>query len=122
VSTLEFVQTSESQRQHEHLDILLATGAEIHSPRTFIVNVNGTIVGLTRTPTHFVSNFRKLRRAGRVSEFVSVYINHHYRTVHIASDGGRICRPMIIVENQRSKVTEDHIKVRYSKYLSIVRC
>ena len=45
------------------LDISLATGTEIHSPSAFIVNVNGTIVGLTRTPSRFVANFRKLRDA-----------------------------------------------------------
>ncbi|KAI0920481.1 DNA-directed RNA polymerase III subunit [Taiwanofungus camphoratus] len=90
-------------------DISLVTGTEIYGPNTFVVNVNGTIIGLTRYPTRFVSNFRKLRRAGRFSEFVSVYINHHHRTVLVASDGGRICRPMIIVENGKSRVTSDHI-------------
>lgn len=75
------------------------------------MNVNGTIVGLTRFPSRFVTNFRKLRRAGKFSEFVSVYINHHHRAVHIASDGGRICRPMIIVENQQPRVTTEHIDV-----------
>ncbi|KAF8331948.1 beta and beta-prime subunits of DNA dependent RNA-polymerase [Cantharellus anzutake] len=92
-------------------DISLSTGAEIYSPQTYIVNVNGNVVGLTRTPARLVSNFRKLRRAGRFSEFVSVYTNHHHRTVHVASDGGRICRPTIIVENQRPKITDDHIRL-----------
>jgi len=92
-------------------DIRLATGTEIYSAGTFVVNVNGTIIGLTRYPSRFVTNFRKLRRAGRFSEFVSVYTNHHHRTVHIASDGGRICRPMIIVEAGQPKVTSDHIMV-----------
>ncbi|KAG8713863.1 DNA-directed RNA polymerase III core subunit ret1 [Ceratobasidium sp. 423] len=31
--------------------------------------------------------------------------------VHIASDGGRICRPMIIVENQRPRVRTEHINL-----------
>jgi DNA-directed RNA polymerase III subunit RPC2 len=93
------------------LDISLATGTEIYSHHTFVVNVNSTIIGLTRYPTRFVSNFRKLRRAGQFSEFVSVYINHHHRAVHIASDGGRICRPMIIVEGGRSRIVSDHISV-----------
>lgn len=79
-----------------------------------MVNVNGTIVGLTRYPARFVANFRRLRRAGRVSEFVSVYVNHHHHAVHIASDGGRICRPMIIVENGMPKVTAEHILVSIS--------
>ncbi|EJU00374.1 subunit of DNA dependent RNA-polymerase [Dacryopinax primogenitus] len=92
-------------------DINLATGPEIHHPDTFMVNVNGSIIGLTRQPGRFVVALRKLRRAGRISEFVSVYINHHHKTVHIAADGGRICRPMIIVEKGRPRVTEDHIKL-----------
>ncbi|KAF9006949.1 hypothetical protein BDQ17DRAFT_1389117 [Cyathus striatus] len=90
-------------------DISLATGTEIYGPHTFVVNVNGTIIGLTRHPSRFVEQFRKLRRARHFSEFVSVYINHHQRAVHIASDGGRICRPTIIVENGRPKVTLEHI-------------
>ncbi|KAJ6482905.1 hypothetical protein C8R47DRAFT_1282854 [Mycena vitilis] len=90
-------------------DICLATGTEIYGPHTFVVNVNGTIIGLTRYPTRFVAQFRRLRRARRISEFVSVYINHHHKAVHIASDGGRICRPTIIVENGRPRVTSEHI-------------
>lgn len=93
-------------------DISLGTGTEIYGPHTFVVNVNGTIIGLTRYPVRFVTNFRKLRRARRFSEFVSVYINHHHRAVHIASDGGRICRPAIIVENGRPMVTSEHITVK----------
>ncbi|KAJ7279043.1 hypothetical protein C8J57DRAFT_1712962 [Mycena rebaudengoi] len=92
-------------------DICLATGTEIYGPHTFVVNVNGTIIGLTRYPTRFVSQFRRLRRARRFSEFVSVYINHHHRAVHIASDGGRICRPTIIVENGRPRVTTEHVSL-----------
>jgi DNA-directed RNA polymerase III subunit RPC2 len=79
-----------------------------------MVNVNGNIVGLTPTPVRFVSNFRKLRRAGKMSEFVSIYINHHHRVVYIASDGGRICRPMIIVDRGVPRVTDAHMKVSFS--------
>ncbi|KAG4304684.1 hypothetical protein PORY_001737 [Pneumocystis oryctolagi] len=91
-------------------DISLVTGHELYVPGTYVVYLNGTILGITRFPTNFVSNFRKLRRKGRISEFVSIYINHHYSSVHIASDGGRICRPLIIVENGQSKVTSQHLK------------
>ena len=86
-----------------------------------MVNVNGTIIGLTRYPAQFVSQFRKLRRARRFSEFVSIYVNHHHRAVHIASDGGRICRPAIIVENGRPRVTATHIIVRYAFARSVQR-
>lgn len=45
-----------------------------------------------------------------------MYVNHHHRAVYIASDGGRICRPMIIVENQKPRVTNDHILVSFQLY------
>ncbi|EMR09746.1 DNA-directed RNA polymerase III subunit RPC2 [Pneumocystis murina B123] len=91
-------------------DISLITGHELYAPGTYVIYLNGTILGITRFPANFVSNFRKLRRKGRISEFVSIYINNHYCSVHIASDGGRICRPLIIVENGKSKVTPRHLK------------
>ncbi|KZV87300.1 DNA-directed RNA polymerase [Exidia glandulosa HHB12029] len=90
-------------------DVCLATGAEMYDHNNFMVHVNGMIIGLTRTPLHFVAKLRKLRRAGRISEFVSVYINHHHRAVYIACDGGRICRPLIIVERGQSLVTAEHV-------------
>src|SRR5258707_1391654 len=36
-------------------DISLSTGTEIYGPHTFVVNVNGTIIGLTKYPIRFVS-------------------------------------------------------------------
>ncbi|MCO5610408.1 hypothetical protein L7F22_064644 [Adiantum nelumboides] len=91
-------------------DINLITGAELYRHDSFVVYINGCVLGLTRFPVRFVQSFRKLRRAGRISEFVSIYTNSHHRAVHIASDGGRICRPMIIVEAGRPRVTTEHIK------------
>jgi DNA-directed RNA polymerase III subunit RPC2 len=91
-------------------DCTLVTGNEIYRPGTYMVNINGNIIGLTSAPKRFVSNFRKLRRAGRMSEFVSIFINQHHRVVYIASDGGRICRPMIIVDpNGQPRVTAAHV-------------
>ena len=92
-------------------DISLVTGNELYRPGVHLVQVNGTLIGVTSGAKKFVKTFRKLRRAGRTSEFVSIYINHHHRTIYIASDGGRICRPMIIVENRRSRVTSEHMRL-----------
>ncbi|KAK4687865.1 DNA-directed RNA polymerase III subunit RPC2, partial [Tremellales sp. Uapishka_1] len=92
-------------------DISLVTGNELYRSGVYLVQVNGNLIGVSNAPRRFVSTFRKLRRAGRTSEFVSIYINHHHRTIYIASDGGRICRPMIIVEKGRSLVTAEHMKL-----------
>ena len=71
--------------------------------------LNGNILGVHRRPKHFVRSFREMRRRGRVKEFVSVYMQHH--TVHIASDGGRVCRPLIICDHGVPRVKEGHLQV-----------
>ena len=90
-------------------DINNVTGAELHAPGSYVVFLNGTLLGLTLSPQDFVHNFRALRRAGHLSEFVSIYVNQHQSAVHIASDNGRICRPLIIVTNGKPMVTQAHI-------------
>ena len=39
-----------------------------------------------------VRSVRLLRRAGKLSPFVSVYLNKRQRCVYLASDAGRVCR------------------------------
>ncbi|AGO12973.1 AaceriADL275Cp [[Ashbya] aceris (nom. inval.)] len=89
-------------------DITLLDSASIHL--NYGVYLNGTIIGTTRFPARFVNQFRLLRRTGKVSEFISIYTNSHQKAVHIATDGGRICRPLIIVRNGKSMVTAGHLR------------
>ena len=56
------------------------------------VATTGNILGITKHHAKLVRVFRKMRRAGYISEFVSISPNHQYSSVHIASDGGRVCR------------------------------
>ncbi|OWP03891.1 DNA-directed rna polymerase III subunit [Marssonina coronariae] len=91
-------------------DIVSMSGKEIYEEGAYVVFVNGTPLALTRRPKLFLNTFRRFRRAGRVSAFVSIFINHHTNAVHIATDEGRICRPLIIVENKRSKVTRKFLE------------
>ncbi|KAJ1662764.1 DNA-directed RNA polymerase III complex subunit Rpc2 [Coemansia sp. RSA 1813] len=91
-------------------DAALVTGIELYAADTHIVCLNGLILGTTRTAHRFVGHFRALRRSGRIPAFVSIYTDDHARTVNISADGGRICRPVIIVENGVSRVTGEHIQ------------
>merc|ERR1711939_1038202 len=86
-------------------DVTTSSGTEVYGAGAYIIFINGTPVALTRQPKQFLVAFRKFRRMGRISEFVSIYINHHHNGVHIATDEGRICRPLIVVEKGKSKVT-----------------
>ena len=86
-------------------DIVTASGPDLYADGTYIILLNGTPVALTSVPKQFAQTFRRLRRMGRISEFVSIYIDTHTSAVKIATDEGRICRPLIIVEKGKSKVT-----------------
>ncbi|KAI1004794.1 DNA-directed RNA polymerase III subunit [Podosphaera aphanis] len=91
-------------------DIVSTSGKEIYEVGAYVVFINGTPIALSRQPKSFLNSFRKFRRVGRISEFVSIFINHHTNAVHIATDEGRICRPLIIIENKKPKVLEHHLR------------
>lgn len=90
-------------------DVTTVSGREMYDGGSYIVFLNGSPTAITRRPKHFLLTFRRLRRAGRVSEFVSIYINHHHHAVHIATDDGRICRPAVVVERGRPRVRTAHL-------------
>ena len=46
-----------------------------------------------------------LRRKGLVAEFVSVYLHEVQRAVYIATDGGRVCRPLLVCEKGQPRLT-----------------
>ncbi len=91
-------------------DISVIDGKSLHAFGTYGIFLNGTLIGTTRFAMRFVKQFRNLRRSGKISEFISIFVNDHQAAVHIATDGGRICRPLIIVTNGKSKVEAKHLK------------
>ncbi|WJX09333.1 DNA-directed RNA polymerase III subunit 2 [Trifolium repens] len=86
------------------------SGEELHTPDSFLVIFNGSILGKHRRPQRFATALRKLRRACRVGVFVSVYVNEKQCCVYIASDGGRVCRPLVIADKGISRVKDHHMK------------
>lgn len=90
-------------------DLHFLSGEELQSPLTRIVFLNGNVLGVIVDHSKLVNTFRLLRRVGRINAFVSISINERQRSVVISSDGGRVCRPYIIVEKGVSKVTSEHM-------------
>jgi DNA-directed RNA polymerase III subunit RPC2 len=91
-------------------DVTMFTGEEVNAADIYLVFLNGLIVGLHARPEELVSKVRKLRRAGRIGEFVSVYLNTVQKAVYIASDGGRVCRPLLVLApGGLLKLTQEHI-------------
>lgn len=102
-------------------DITLLTGAEIYSNNVYTIFLNGEVIGITKRAFKFVKDFRKLRRNGYVNEFVSIFIKDSQKTINISADGGRICRPLIIVEDGIPKVTQKHLEVIIISLLFILQ-
>uniref|UniRef100_A0A9J2PUR1 DNA-directed RNA polymerase subunit beta n=1 Tax=Ascaris lumbricoides TaxID=6252 RepID=A0A9J2PUR1_ASCLU len=72
--------------------------------------VNGAWVGIHRDPEQLMSTLKKLRREMDiiVSE-VSMVRDIRDREIRIYTDAGRVCRPLLIVENQKLVLKKKHI-------------
>ena len=79
-------------------DCRLVPGSELWTGNVRLVFVNGTLVGLHRDAAKLVSTLRCMRRGGRLPWDVSVSVSDMHRTVTVSCDGGRLCRPLIIVD------------------------
>uniref|UniRef100_H2Z7Q0 DNA-directed RNA polymerase subunit beta n=1 Tax=Ciona savignyi TaxID=51511 RepID=H2Z7Q0_CIOSA len=77
--------------------------SEIHSPLSYIVFLNGLVLGVVRDPRHLVSTLRLMRRHGYLNDFISVCTNRAHRTVYVSSDGGRFASWLVVENNTNSK-------------------
>ena len=93
-------------------DVLRLSGHEINSQQAYLVLLNGLILGVHTRPHDLVKNLRSLRRRGLAGEFVSFYLHEGQRSVHIATDGGRVCRPLLIVDEKTGlpKLNQVHLE------------
>jgi DNA-directed RNA polymerase III subunit RPC2 len=102
-------------------DVRRMTGHEIHSTAAFMVFLNGLVMGVHTQPVDLVQNIRHMRRQGLAGEFLSVYLHEGQRAVHIATDGGRVCRPLIIVDETtgRPRLKQRHLEALASRVITI---
>jgi len=70
--------------------------------------MNGTPLG--KTTPDIVNEITKRRRAGLVPLEANVGIYHDIKEVRINTDHGRVRRPLIVIENGKAKLTDEHVK------------
>lgn len=75
------------------------------------VYLNGRLVGFHQNPKELAETVRRKRRNGELSWDVNVV--HYEKTgeVYINADECRVLRPLIIVENGKPKLMDEHIKL-----------
>lgn len=99
-------------------DFRTCSGLDFYAKNSYLIFLNGTIVGICHNNDALVRKFVEMRRRGMVNQFVSVYKNDEKRTISIATDGGRICRPLIIVENGRQMLGQEDLELLRRRYKS----
>jgi len=76
----------------------------------YAVFLDGIFIANISTPDKLIDKFIKKRRLGQLHKHVSIGADKTYEEVHVNTDAGRLMRPLIVVENGKSKLTKDHIK------------
>ncbi|KAI5134617.1 DNA-directed RNA polymerase II subunit RPB2 [Nematocida ausubeli] len=62
------------------------------------VLVNGSWVGVHRSPDDLIGTLKYLRRSGELSSEIGIVRDLREKEIRINTDGGRACRPLFIVE------------------------
>ncbi len=74
------------------------------------VYVNGDLIGYTTTPEKFATYLRDLRRRGDLGYETSVTYTRHYNELRVSTDAGRMYTPLLIVEDNKLRLTSVHVK------------
>jgi DNA-directed RNA polymerase subunit B' len=73
------------------------------------VYMNEKFIGNVDNPQNFIKKIKEERRRSRVSDLVNVFYNERVDEVYIDYSNGRSRRPLIVVEEGKSKLTNFHL-------------
>jgi len=71
---------------------------------------NGDFIGVTGRPWEFIKGIRRKRRHNIIPDELNISYHPEFNEIKINIDSGRARRPLVIVENGKSKLTNDHIR------------
>ncbi|WP_231184751.1 DNA-directed RNA polymerase subunit B [Haladaptatus sp. DYF46] len=74
------------------------------------VYVNGSLVGTHPDPEQLADQVREARRRGDVSEMVNVSVKERTSEVIINADAGRARRPLLVVEDGETRITDEEVE------------
>ncbi len=102
------------EREVEHMLYELGVKPVLEARRAGVkgaeVYLNGRLVGVHTQPENLVKTIKELRRRGVISHEVNIAYLRHRNEVRVNCDGGRIRRPVLIVENGKLKLKPEHIE------------
>lgn len=74
------------------------------------VFLNWALVGETNNPRTLINEVKKKRRSGKIPKEVNVYYDEFLDEILINDSGGRIRRPLIIVDDGKPMIKKSHMR------------
>jgi DNA-directed RNA polymerase beta subunit len=97
----------------EHMDIIKYSDIFQSKKQNLLtlvkVFVNGYPFGVTRDPHGITNELRSLRRSRGLDPEISISYYSDIKEIHVFTDSGRLCRPLLIVEKGRILIKKHHI-------------
>ena len=93
------------------LKVLTSLGMKKEENNGSDIFFNGRFIGSVEDPKDFTKKLREKRRVEEMPLELSIRYNHQLNNVLLSTEVGRVMRPLIIVENGRSKLSQDHINL-----------
>jgi len=72
--------------------------------------LNGKFIGTVENPAEFTEKVKDQRRKGKISENLNVYYDKETDNIQVNDCKGRLRRPLIVVKDGQSTLTEEHTK------------
>ncbi|MBU1120678.1 DNA-directed RNA polymerase subunit B [Candidatus Micrarchaeota archaeon] len=72
--------------------------------------MNGRLIGFHKDANNLTKQLIQLRRKGRINHQVNIAHHSDTEEVYINTDAGRVQRPLLVVENGKLKLREEHVK------------
>jgi len=80
------------------------------------VYINGRLIGFHEQPEKLTEDLIKSRRDNKISPLVNIAFHQDTNELYLNTDAGRVQRPLLVVENGKPVLTEEHLrKVREGK-------
>jgi DNA-directed RNA polymerase II subunit RPB2 len=91
------------------------------SHKSVHINLNGEWLGITKFPFELVNELKKKRRNGEINIQVSINFNIRNKSIDIYTDGGRLIRPLLRVENNNLILTKKMLESIDSQYINKIK-
>jgi len=110
LAVLAIISGTASEKDRELISDIVKKESIEETQDTAVIFLDGKVVGATDKPEELVKKIRDKRRLGMLSAYINVAYMPQVGEVYINADSGRLQRPLIIVENGKSRFTEKHFE------------